>query len=627
MSAWSWLKLRIFLWLLRTTIRVARWLLLVAMLVAVWPVTLVAVAGFAIAMRRGWPAVRLYRTAARALPVTGVWLVITEVRAPGWRSGWLSAGRAWTGGLHHVGGAGLVRTFALLAPVAVPAGLALAGLAWAWRTYALTAGVGGWTASAPVIFDARQWKRQVRTALALNKAPGAVPLLARGGRIPVGATIRAVGHTWAPVFSRPAAECGRHMVVVGATGSGKTNLMIRLWAGWFTAALQSARAGRGNPPLLIVLDCKGGGDARTKAERTRRLIYGAGARRFAIWPDEARLCLWDLPARDLAVLLYQMIDTGTGAAAYYADILQAVVDLAVLAPCGPPASTAAFLDRLEARWLEHAWGDGHHREERARVRAAARHLPDIQLRYATLLGRLGPALDGPGTLAEADAWYCILEGTREPSVAQAQAMALIELAARAATAPDGEPRAILLAADDYSAVAARVPVSNLYERGRSLGIGIQVSAQTWQGLGRDDDERYRIAATADGGVFVMRTSYPEPLTLLAGHRRVLETAHKLVGNVWADEGTTRIQRSPTADPDLIRQLAVGQACYIQGGGATFVQVARPKPSPLTLLPAASASASAGPVLAVPEPRGEPDPVPPPTWPGGLDDAFGPWDPR
>ena len=211
--------------------------------------------------------------------------------------------------------------------------------------------------------------------------------------------------------------------------------------------------------------------------------------------------------------------------------------------------------------------------------AAAKHLPDIQLRFATLLDRLGPALDGPGTLADADAWYFILEGTSEPSVAEAQAMAITELAAHAAVSPWGQPRAMLLAADDYSAVSGRVPLSNLYERGRSLGIGVQVSAQSWQGLGADDDERYRIAATADGGIFVLHTPYPEPLTQLAGTRRVLETAHKLVGNTWGDEGTTREQRAWTADPDLIRRLDIGQACYIHRGAATFVQVARPKPSP------------------------------------------------
>ena len=124
---------------------------------------------------------------------------------PGWRSAALVPGRVWGHGFHHLGGAGLANTLALLVPVAIPAGLALAGLAWAWRTYAVTAGVGGWTASAPIIFDTRQWKRQVRTAKGLNKAPGAVPLLARGGRIPVGGTIRHIGHDWRPVFSLPAA--------------------------------------------------------------------------------------------------------------------------------------------------------------------------------------------------------------------------------------------------------------------------------------------------------------------------------------------------------------------------------------------------------------------------------------
>jgi len=282
------------------------------------------------------------------------------------------------------------------------------------------------------------------------------------------------------------------------------------------------------------------------------------------------------------------------------------------------------LDRLEAGWLTRAWGGGRYPGQLDRVKAAGRHLPDIQLRFATLLSRLGPALDGPGTLADADAWYFILEGTSERSVAEAQAMAITELAAHAAASRSAEPRAILLAADDYSAVSGRVPLSNLYERGRSLGMGVQVSAQSWQGLGLNDDERHRITATADGGIFVMTTPYPEPLAALAGTRRVLETAHKLIGNAWGDEGTTREQRAWTADPDIIRRLDVGQACYIHHGAATFVQVARPKPSPLTLLPPAAVPE---PAAWIPEPRREPEPA---TWPeaaGSLDDIFGPGGPR
>jgi hypothetical protein len=583
-TPWAWLKFTIFLWLLRKTPKLTGWLLLAAVVLAAWPVTLIAAAGYAAAWLRGWPPGRLYRAAAWMLAGSGAWLAALQARTQGWHPAVLAPGRAWAHGWDHLAAADLGRAFLLLVPLAVPAGLAAGGVLWAWRIYAITTGLGGITASAPIIFDARQWNRQARTALGLTRAPGAVPLLARGGNIPVGGTIRAIGHKWRPVLALPASACARHMVIIGATGSGKTNLMIRLWAGWFTATLQAARAGKGDRPLLVVLDCKGGRDARRKADPTRRLLYGAGARRVAIWPDEARLCLWDLPPDELAVLLYQMIDTGTGNAAYYADMLQAVITLAILAPAGPPLSTQAFLDRLNAKWLASAWNDGRHLAEAGHARAAAKHLPDIQLRYATLLRRLGPALDGPGRLEEADAWYCILEGTRERSVAEAQAMALTELAAHAATSLGGPARAMLLAADDYSAVSGRVPLSNLYERGRSLGIGVQVSAQSWQGLGPTEDERYRIAATADGGIFVLHTPYPEPLVALAGTRRVLETAHKLIGGVWGDEGTTREQHAWTADPNLVRRLQVGQACYIQRGAATFVHIARPRPSPLTLLP-------------------------------------------
>ncbi len=326
------------------------------------------------------------------------------------------------------------------------------------------------------------------------------------------------------------------------------------------------------------------------------------------------------------MLLHQLTEHGTGGAAYYADITQAVLTLAVCAPGRPPLSSAEFLDRLDAVWLEAAYADGRP-NELGWIAAARPHLGDIQLRYATLLGRLGPALDGPGRLADADAWYFILEGTREPSVAEAQAMAITELIAHAATDRSAEPRTMLLAADDYSAVSRRVPLSNLYERGRSLGLGVMVSAQSWQGLGRDEDERYRIAATADGGLWLLQTPHPEPLVALAGTRRVLESAHKLIGATWGDEGTTRIQHAWTADPGLIRGLGVGQACYIYRGSAVFVQVARPKPSPLSL-PASRAGTRPGPAAAAWPDDGEPGGDGPPTQPlpvlvGGLDDVLGP----
>ena len=124
---------------------------------------------------------------------------------------------------------------------------------------------------------------------------------------------------------------------------------------------------------------------------------------MAISPDEARLCLWDLPPRDLGVLLLQMVETGDGAAAYYTDIMQAVVNLALAAPGGP-----ARRGQLPGPARHGLAGTGlRGRAARGRLTASARQTPPgpHPLRYATLLGRLGPALDGPGTLEGADAWY------------------------------------------------------------------------------------------------------------------------------------------------------------------------------------------------------------------------------
>jgi hypothetical protein len=622
----SLLKALAILWLLRKGLRLARSVLFAAALTAVWPVTVTGAAAVTGAWLRGWPPARLYRAAARSLPMTVVYLTGAALRYQRWQAVALSPVRDWQHATSLVLHAGIARAALLIAPAAVPAGLAAGGAAWTWRIWAINAGLAGRSAFAPAAFDARQWRRQVAAAKGAQAAPGLVPLATASGTVPVGPVIRCIGRRWTPVLAIPAASFARHQVVVGASGSGKTNLMMRLWAGWYAVTLAAAR--RGKPrPLLAALDCKGGPDARAKADRTRRVLHGVGARRVAIWPDEASLSLWDLPARDLAVLLHQLTEHGTGGAAYYADITQAVLTLAICAPRRPPLSSAEFLDRLDAAWLEGAYADGRP-NELGWITAARPHLGDIQLRYATLLGRLGPALDGPGRLADADAWYFILEGTREPSVAEAQAMAITELIAHAATDRSAEPRTMLLAADDYSAVSRRVPLSNLYERGRSLGLGVIVSAQSWQGLGRDEDERYRIAATADGGLWLLQTPHPEPLVALAGTRRVLESAHKLIGATWGDEGTTRIQHAWTADPGLIRTLGVGQACYIHHGSAVFVQVARPRPSPLSLPAGWARTRSSPPARDRPGGR-EPDGDGPPTQPlpvlvpGGLDDVLGP----
>jgi hypothetical protein len=53
------------------------------------------------------------------------------------------------------------------------------------------------------------------------------------------------------------------------------------------------------------------------------------------------------------------------------------------------------------------------------------------------------------------------------------------------------------------------------------GLAVQVSAQSWQELAAGQDRRYRVASTADGGIWLLRTPYPEPVAALSGSRRVV----------------------------------------------------------------------------------------------------------
>jgi hypothetical protein len=181
--------------------------------------------------------------------------------------------------------------------------------------------------------------------------------------------------------------------------------------------------------------------------------------------------------------------------------------------------------------------------------------------------------------------------------------------------------------DEFSAVSRRLPIWQLYERARSLGLALQVSAQSWPGLAPRDDDRYRIAATADGGIWLLRTPHPEPAAGLAGRLPATDTSRRVLGAaLWGHEGSSRVRDAPVADPAIIRSLGTGQAAYIYRGGVTFIQVKRlvAAPAALARQPAApgqpvsttAATRPAGP------PAGQEPPAPPPDAGRLLDEAFG-----
>jgi len=610
--------------------RGAWWLVRVAVAaagaVAFAPVTVVAGCAFACGWWRGAPPGRIYRAALWCLPMVAGWLIavaawpLSAMSGTGaaTRGGSLArpAGGAWpaaaqAGGSHlphaypaYPAGVGpgalwfrvaaapyrtwdamwrlaghghLAAAAVAAAPPAVPLGIVAGGACWAYRRFRMRSGAGGLTPEAPGAFDARQWRHQVRAAQALIAAPGSLPLLSRGGHVVAGATIRAVRpsagqHGAGRAATIPYERLRAHQVVIGSTGTGKTTLLLRLWAGFMAAGLRRYAAGTGRRPLLVVLDCKGGASSRKVADRTRRVLRDAGARSTASWPDEASLSLWTLPPDRLVTTLLDLVEHGTGGAAYYTDVMEALVALAVCAPCGPPVSSADFLARLDADWLAAVYGAHGDGDAVATIRSGKRAFEDVKLRFRALWRRLGAGLDGGSSFADADAWYCVLEGTAEASVAEAQARALTDLLACHALRGDRE---ILLSVDEFSAVSRRLPIWRLYERARSLGLAVQVSAQSWEGLAGSEDERQRVVATAEGGIWLLRTPRPEPVVALAGTLPSVDTSRRFSGaGAWRDDGLSRTRLAPVLDGDLVRRLDIGQVCYVYRGGVTFLQIKR-----------------------------------------------------
>jgi hypothetical protein len=124
-------------------------------------------------------------------------------------------------------------------------------------------------------------------------------------------------------------------------------------------------------------------------------------------------------------------------------------------------------------------------------------------------------------------------------------------------------------------VSRRLPIWQLYERARSLGLAVQVSAQSWEGLAGSEDERSRVAATAEGGIWLLRTPRPDAVVAMAGTQSTVDTSRRFDGaGAWSDDGLSRTRPTPVLDGDIVRRLEVGQVAYVYRGGVTFLQIKR-----------------------------------------------------
>ena len=371
-----------------------------------------------------------------------------------------------------------------------------------------------------------------------------------------------------------------HALVMGATGSGKTETLLRL--AWVLAKDLDAQ--------VLYLDGKGD---RECAARFTALMADAG-RSARVFPNEP-FGGWRGEPQDIHGRLAEIVDYATdGPAAWYRDIARHVLSGVCQHPDGPPRSSQQALERMDLQALRAVHGA-----------AWAKGLRDdlvgqTRLRYQAFFAQTRGALDGDWAWEEADAAYVLLDTLALKDEASGLARFLLEDFAQYFTHRKPRARLCVMIVDEFSSLTAAGSMASRLEQARGFNTALILAPQTAAGLG-DPEEADRILGSVET-VICHRVNTPDPVIALAGTRRVIEYSTQIDKAIGpTGEGSARLQHAFKIDPNQVRALRPGEAFIINRGRELKArihrapQISQPLPQPPPPAPpAASANAPAAP---------------------------------
>ena len=387
--------------------------------------------------------------------------------------------------------------------------------------------------------------RRCRRVPARTVAPPEGVVLGRrvggGTAMPIGRS----GVVW------PFEQMRRHAVILGGSGSGKTETSMR--TAYELASKTDAQ--------IVYLDAKGD---RGSAERFVSLMGEAG-RKVRVFPNEP-FDAWRGDWRAISNRLLEVIEFASeGPAAYYRDIAKTALQLACNHPDGPPRSSSELLYRLDYEGLFNAHGPS----------SAVRSLPkdnvgQVRLRYQAFFGQLGCALDGDWSWEDTDTAYLLLDSVALGEDCRGAACLFFADFAHYFTQRKPRERFSTMIVDEFSAIASSSDLALKVEQARSFNTGLVLVPQTPSGMG-GPTQRERILGSVET-VIAHAFNEPEEIAGLAGTKRVMELSQRYGEGLVEHEGFARQANRPTVDPDDIRSLQTGTAWVIRRGRAVKVAV-------------------------------------------------------
>jgi hypothetical protein len=374
-----------------------------------------------------------------------------------------------------------------------------------------------------------------------------------------------------------ASDGGRHTLIVGATGSGKT--VTETWI-----AARSVEAGLG----AIVVDPKG--DARMREQLADAAHY-AGRRLFE-WTPQGPSVYNPFGHGSPSEIADKALAGERFTEPHYQRQAQRYLGHAVraLRGSGTVVSLPALVHQLDPSQLE----------------VLARSLPEPQAQATyeyldSLTGRqradLGGVRDRLAIMAESDVapWldpatsaartFDLLSAIREravvyfdlkadawPLLAQMLGVAIVQDLQSTMAALQRAPIATVVVIDEFAAIAAE-QVVHLFGRARSAGINLLLGTQELSDL-RPDGRKQLLEQVLGNlaSLLVHRQVVPESAQLiaqLAGSRGAWRTSHSSDGR-WTRTRTS----APLLAAEEIRELPPGWVATIEPGGSTSVRFAQ-----------------------------------------------------
>jgi len=350
----------------------------------------------------------------------------------------------------------------------------------------------------------------------------------------------------------------QHVSVIGATGSGKTELLKRLI---FELLFNTDRDvflidGKGDPELALAI---------------RGLVYkarGVEAPIFRMGYGTAG-AVYDGFRGDAEAIKNRLVELAgipalEGNATHYANLHRNVLQLVCYAEEGPPQSFAELRRRLHPKWLRDTYKTNPSAmwivelvtQEKGKEPNA---LTQLALQLLPVITELERKVAPHGFALEDTS--CAIFSIRTQTVsdiAQRFLHYLIEDFKDYIGNRQTRPAELLL--DEYAPFKSE-NMHSLLSLARSSNLGVGILTQDVATLGDEQMQQLILANTRTK--ILMATDFPEAIAKLAGTEYQPESSYQHLEGEQTGVGTTRIQHTFKIDPNEVAKLPAGQAFIIR----------------------------------------------------------------